>query len=688
MIDKYSFNSKFITKNDKPWFPIMGEFHYSRFPNKYWEESLFKIKSGGVEVVSTYVIWIHHEEIEEQYDFSGDRDLKLFIETCKKVGLKVFLRIGPWSHGEVRNGGFPDWILKKPYEERTNDEDYLCDVKRFYQNTFNQVQGLFLKDGGPIIGIQIENEYGHCGGLQGEQGNIHIRKLTTIAKEIGYDVPLWTATGWGGAMTGDLIPVMGGYCEAPWDQRTTEIEPSVNYLFTHERNDHNIGSDLGFGAGITFDIEKYPYLTAELGGGLQVTHHRRPMVSSTDIGAMSLAKLGSGVNLLGYYVYHGGTNPKGKLSTLQESRATGYLNDLPELSYDFMAPIREYGQISEIYKEIKLLAMFLNDFGDELCKMPAIIPDNNPQVATNLTDLRISFRYLNNSGYVFINNYQRRQTMSEHNDFTVQIPLENEIINFPCVDIKDKDYFFYPFNMKLKNSMIKTATATPLCKIENNENTAYFFYTDNKPQFEVINKSDKDKIIVISKDDALNSWKLLNGKHLIISNSTIIETNEGVSILAFDDIIIKVFPPLKSIPNGFIFQGNCNEFSVYNYKIIKKTGNVTSELMDENSEKSLYKILIEVDNDVNDWFLNINYNGNSARIYIDNELVADNFWTGETWQIGLKRFNFPKEISLEISPLFSTDKVFLENTIKMINEKACSLDSISIIAEYQNLFKF
>lgn len=68
----------------------------------------------------------------------------------------------------------------------------------------------------------------------------------------------------GRAMTGGLIPVMGGYCEAPWDQRLTEIEPSGNYIFTHERNNHNIGSDYGFGEGITFDISKFPYLTVNL----------------------------------------------------------------------------------------------------------------------------------------------------------------------------------------------------------------------------------------------------------------------------------------------------------------------------------------------------------------------------------------------------------------------------------------
>ena len=266
----------------------------------------------------------------------------------------MFLRIGPWCHGEARNGGFPDWLLHKDFEVRTNDEAYLDEVRRFYSEIEYQVHGLLHKDGGPVIGIQIENEYGHCGGLQGNAGEAHMKRLTELAKTVGLLAPLYTATGWGGAATGGLLPVMGGYCEAPWDQRTTELEPNENYIFTNDRNDPNIGRDYGKKLEITYDISAFPYLTAELGGGLQVTHHRRPVAGAKDIGAMTLAKLGSGVNLIGYYMYHGGTNPQGKLSTLQESRETGYLNDLPVFSYDFAAPIREYGQMSETLNEIKL----------------------------------------------------------------------------------------------------------------------------------------------------------------------------------------------------------------------------------------------------------------------------------------------------------------------------------------------
>ena len=109
-------DSNSLLLNGKPWTPVMGEFHFSRYPENEWREELLKMKAGGIDIVSTYVFWIHHEEIEGQFDWSGSRNLRRFIQTCQEVGLKVFVRCGPWDHGEVRNGGFPDWLLQKGLE--------------------------------------------------------------------------------------------------------------------------------------------------------------------------------------------------------------------------------------------------------------------------------------------------------------------------------------------------------------------------------------------------------------------------------------------------------------------------------------------------------------------------------------------------------------------------------------------
>lgn len=102
----YSYNSECLTCNDRPILPIMGEFHFSRYPEGEWKTALKKMQQGGVDIVAAYVFWIHHEEAEGEWDFSGRRNLKAFLNCCQEAGMKVWLRIGPWAHGECRNGGF------------------------------------------------------------------------------------------------------------------------------------------------------------------------------------------------------------------------------------------------------------------------------------------------------------------------------------------------------------------------------------------------------------------------------------------------------------------------------------------------------------------------------------------------------------------------------------------------------
>ena len=107
------------------------------------------------------------------------------------------------------------------------------------------------------------------------------------------------------------------------------------------------------------DLRHYPFFAAEQGGGMETSYHRRPLLRPDDIAALTLTALGSGVNFYGYYMFQGGANPVGKLSTLQESIATGYPNDLPVASYDFQAPLGEYGQERESFRKIKSLHLFL-----------------------------------------------------------------------------------------------------------------------------------------------------------------------------------------------------------------------------------------------------------------------------------------------------------------------------------------
>ena len=114
--DTISVNSFYLERNGKPFIPVIGEFHFSRYPHQYWDEEIKKMKAGGISMVATYVFWNMHEFKEGKFDWSGDLNVRHFTELCAKNGLDVLMRVGPFNHGEIRNGGLPDWLYGRPID--------------------------------------------------------------------------------------------------------------------------------------------------------------------------------------------------------------------------------------------------------------------------------------------------------------------------------------------------------------------------------------------------------------------------------------------------------------------------------------------------------------------------------------------------------------------------------------------
>lgn len=684
----FGFNNNNLMKDGIAWFPVMGEFHYSRYQEALWEESLYKMKAGGISIVSTYVIWIHHEEEEAGYDFTGCRNLRKFLEICRKVGVYVFLRLGPWVHGEVRNGGFPDWLLHKgDMEVRSDDPQYLSFVKRYWQQVYEQAKGLLLQDDGPIIGIQIENEYGNGGGLDLESGERHMKTLTALAKKIGFEAPLYTATGWGGACTGGLLPVMGGYCEAPWDQRTTELEANLNFVFSKDRNPSFTGCDGPTEQTPTFREEAFPYLTAELGGGLQVTKHRRPVATGQDAGAMSLIKLGSGAAMLGYYMYHGGSNPKGKRSTLQESRATGYSNDLPEINYDFNAPIRQFGSISDTYREIRLISYFLQDFGSDLATCEADI--ESPGLEPDDTHaLRVSCRHDDRHGYVFFNNYQRRREMEAHTGVALTGRCASGDVSFPKIDIESGQYAFFPYNMKLDDAILKSAAATPLCRLQTGGGAVFVFYGDWEPEF-TWEGSSRTNILQLPRAEAMKAARVrLDQDYLIISDNFVWAADGRLHVWGSDDTVMKSYPVLSAVPEGFEARGQEGGFAVYERTVEKIGGKADFVLLKQTEEAAVYEITVTCADLAafrkkgRDILLSIDFAGDTMDLLQDGEKINDYFYTGQTALLSLAYFGYPMRLQAIVYPLREDDKIFLEKRPAMEHGKACRIDGVAIEKVY------
>lgn len=676
METNYDFTPRSLTHDGKPFLPLMGEFHYSRYPARHWARELAKVRAGGVSILASYVIWIHHEEREGCLSFAEGLNLRRFVQLVQQAGMSMFLRIGPWVHGEVRNGGFPDWLLQKPYVPRTNDPAYFADVRRFYTAIFKQVEGLFLHQGGPILGVQIENEYSHGGGLSGEAAEEHMRTLYGMAREIGFCVPYWTATGWGGARTGGLIPVMGGYPDSPWDARTTPIEPSANFVFSAQRNDHAIGSDHAVDKSIHFDPARYPYLTAELGGGLQVTAHRRPIATGRDIEAMSIAKLGSGASLLGYYMFHGGTNPAGELSTLQESKATGYPNDLPVFNYDFNAPLGEYGQLRDSYRRLRRLALFLEDFGEGLADMTVTFPPNNPQRPEDVTTLRHTQRDNGRGGYVFVNNYQRLRTMAHHPATRLEAVLPGEVVVFPLVDIQDGACFFWPFRLPVAGGLLNTANATPLCRLETAHGPVPVFYTDGDPAY-CWQTQPQNPPFTLSGADALLACRIQSGKgqHLLLWQGSCSRVPEGYLLEGEGSPCIRVWPPLPRVPEGFTREEEdaCG-FTVYT--AVPRLAEV--EVCVEPLAEGCFRLRFVYRGHMAGALLRLDAVYNTARLYVNGEFVADSFYTGQPWEIDLEQYNWPESAEVHLSPLVPGSPLYLEHWPALPTEGEASIRAAAV----------
>jgi hypothetical protein len=675
----------------------MGEFHYSRVPENEWRAELEKVKAGGIDIVSTYVFWIHHEEVQGIWDWSGSRNLRQFLQTCNDVGLKVLVRCGPWCHGEVRNGGLPDWVVvHQDWKLRSTDTHFLAAVKVLYSQIAEQMRGELWKDGGPVIGIQVDNEY--------HGSPAYLMALKRLAIADGIDVPLYTKTGWP-AMShpvplGELLPFFGAYADGFWDASLHAMPGNdwENFTFKYTRTDTGVGNDtLGNRrAGDTRGTDKYPYLTCEIGGGMETSYHRRINDDPRDVEAVALCQLGSGSSLLGYYMYHGGQNPAGKRTTLQESQATGYPNDLPVKNYDFNAPIGEYGQLNPQYFWLRRLHLFLHDFGSALAQMPLTLPDTMPTNKNDLATLRWSARSDGHSGYVFVNNYQRLQPMPAKHDVRFKLKMAGGEFVFPekPVAIPDGDFFFWPFNLELAGAKLVYATAQPICQIQDGKTeTVYFAETPGIPaefvfdpttlseplatpaKFFNVHTGRKPAISVRTQSgETLNLVLLNDGDSLALQkvsdNQVAFEKTPEPNPVVLKTELVRTAGPAREIPLG------------HNRRHLPLAPTDA-----DFTNAAVWKIIVPETLDLrSNPLIRIRYVGDVARFYLDGRLIDDNFYSGRPFDLGLKRYApeiLKGDLRLEILPLRRDAPIYLEPRARPdfgTNESLVKLESAAILS--------
>ena len=467
--DRIEVTSKWLERDGKPWFPITGEIHYSRLPRERWEETIAKAAAGGLNSVATYVIWQVHEPSQGEYRWDENRDLRVFIEICAKYGLDVIVRMGPWTHGEARNGGFPDWLLDLNIPLRTNDPQYLELVRGLYGQIIEQLKGLTHAEGGPIVGVQMDNEL--------YNDSQHLATLRNIAEDLGLTVPMWTATGWGGAEVPDtLFPLYSAYSEGFWEEADVEWPAFApfHFLYSEVRDDLTVGKDLRESLdGIVLDPDQVPlkndsvipFATCELGGGMHVAYHRRPLVTSDDVAKLALAKVGSGSIWQGYYMYSGGTVRRGPNGTEQESHATGYPNDVPTRTYDFYAPLGEHTQVRPHFNMLRRQHLWFEQDGSALAAMRTVIGGGSEDPS----ELRWAVRTDGHRGYAFFTTYQpAKRAIDAQPGVQVQVEFDDTTVTIPSrpVDLPQNVSVAWPLRFPVTSDLtLRSATAEVLTRI-------------------------------------------------------------------------------------------------------------------------------------------------------------------------------------------------------------------------------
>jgi hypothetical protein len=698
--DTIGVTSFYIERNGKPIIPVVGEFHFSRYPHQYWDEQLKKMKAGGITVVATYVFWNMHEFKEGVFDWTGDLNVRQFVELCQKNGLDVLMRVGPFAHGEIRNGGLPDWLYGRPIDVRSNDQVYLFYVNRLYQEIGKQLNGLMFKDGGPVIGVQLENEYQHSaapwaftyvdapkertaanrdrkiiqdgvginevGNEFADVGSDHMKTLKKLAKNAGLVAPIYTATGWGRATIVEKgsIPVMAGYAYPFWSKGT---DPSPFYLYKDIQKKPDYSP-------VSYDANLYPSMAAELGTGMSVTYDRRPRVLGESFLPMMVRTVGSGTNGLGFYMYHGGTTPSVGNFFLAEG------SGLANKSYDYQAPIGEFGNVSKGFYSLKLINYFLKCYGNDLAPLYTILPTTNDSIkATNTGTLRYSVRGDGNKGYLFMHNFQDHVVMKDLNDLKINITTKSGEISFPetgTFTLKAGSSAIFPFNVNYDGVEIRMATLQPYCRFTNNGkhynvmisvdgiapemvlkgkakangtgvqtssrngNTVVACTPEKICEFQVNGVS----FLVLPVNDAKNAYLIGNADDakLVISKAVVLDAGNQISFVSNnqENIDFSIYPASENVSSteGSVTKGKSTIKNISEWRVSVPKAEPGIKLLQADDSHFVLKAGSLDLSKVNDVFITFDYRGDRGICMMNGELQTDDLYTSKPWTIGLKKY--------------------------------------------------
>jgi len=701
-----SFNNYFLERNGRPFIPVSGECHYSRLDPCRWEDALVKMRMGGINVVATYVFWNHVEAAEGEFDFTDRRDLRRFLRLCLKHGLYVILRVGPFCHGEVRNGGLPDWLYGKPFEVRTTDPAFLDHVRRLYSEIGKQVKGLCFREGGPVIGVQLDNEYMHASAPwemttgvtdewvhPGHEGEAYILALRKIALASGLTPAFFTGTAWGGAAYSPrVLPLWGGYAYRPrlfYGGRREPHPATECYLY---EDYHRDGAAFADDFAPAYPPSSRPYACCEMGGGMTCGYRYRFSLPFQSVDALANVKLGSGCNFIGYYMYHGGTNPLG--------RHGGYLNEsqVPRLSYDYQAPLGEFGQLRPSYRRLKGLHQFLDSFGERLAPMETSLPAGAGEIdPSDTAGLRLAVRSDGVSGFLFVNNFQDHRAMPRRAGEGVRVQTLGGTYDFDLSIAPDENAIL-PFAFDMDGVPLRQANAQPLLRTVIGGRATYAFMVpegmDGTFRF--------GEGVRLSGDAALppGAWAHRFTASLGGRSVDVLVLDRETAGLAYrlrdGSLLFTDAAPLEDEAGGLRLETTSAENRLYTLPADLLAGR--AERLGDEGCLGAYRVAAPAReipvratqtapfrwtlalpegalDGLRDARLQIDYRGDVGELFLGGTMISDNFCNGDTWEVGLlehrDRLNAP--MVLKLTPLREGSRVNVDSPMAARREQADAL---------------
>lgn len=301
----------------KPFQILSGEMHFARIPREYWRDRLQMAKAMGMNTVATYIFWNYHEPQKGNYNFTGNADVAEFVKIAGEVGLWVIIRPSPYACAEWEFGGYPWWLQnEKDLKVRSRDPVFLDLSRKYFAELGKQLVPLQITQGGPIIMVQLENEYGSY-----DKDKVYLEKNQNIIRESGFDVDLYTCDGPSQLPNGYLpgvFPAVNGL------DNVKEVKTLINQY----NNWH----------GPYFIAEWYPAWFDSWGK----KHNTVPYQDVVGIYDTVIAA-GFSINI---YMLHGGTSRE-FWNGANMDRRTPYMPQTS--SYDYDAPIDEAGNATPKY---------------------------------------------------------------------------------------------------------------------------------------------------------------------------------------------------------------------------------------------------------------------------------------------------------------------------------------------------